>query len=238
MKRSLVLAALFGGGIYTTAFGQVFNIIGVSIPVWSNDAPSHATAVSVFSVSAPPFPFNDSLGIGYLINPVVNSGLGSDEFSLHDHQYVAARVPDPARAVITYVFDQPVAVDQLEVIQHSNGITQFEAFVGNSLATLTSIGTAFGTHGDVTSSTRGLFSEFEQDLFDFDNTVTGSVLQLVVTRTSLDDGWANYRIYPRDENGIRYLGATTATTVPEPSEWAAIAGAGLTLFAVARRSRR
>src|SRR5205085_1961331 len=47
----------------------------------------------------------------------------------------------------------------------------------------------------------------QYDLFKFNNTVAGSVLRLRITKTSLADGYGNYRIFPRDASGARYLGA-------------------------------
>src|SRR5205807_2688978 len=103
--------------------------IGISIPVNSNDGGSHASDQGIWSVSAPPFPFNDSLGIGYLINPLNQT----DEFSLHDHQYVALNVPDPTRAVITFHFASPTVVTGLDVIEHFNGVTELHGYAENSL---------------------------------------------------------------------------------------------------------
>ncbi|MBL9175005.1 MAG: thrombospondin type 3 repeat-containing protein, partial [Verrucomicrobiales bacterium] len=178
------------------------HVIRVSVPEDSSDAASHALIDEVWSVSAPPFPFVAESGIGYLISTTYPTQL-----AIHDHQYVAPNVPDPARAVITYVFDEPVTVDQVEVMQHGNGITQFEGLVGNSLASLTSIGTVIGSHGDVTGT--AVFTEGESDIFDFNNTTPGRVFRLVITKTSLEDGYASYRIFPRDAQGERFVGAAT-----------------------------
>ena len=117
-------------------------IQSVSVPVGSMDATSHPLDDNAWTVSAPPFPFDVQKGIGVLVNPLYLPG--SDNFALHDHQYLEAHVPDPTRAVVTFVFDQPVAVKRLELIQHANGITQIEGFVGDSVESLTSIGTVFG----------------------------------------------------------------------------------------------
>ena len=101
---------------------QAAVIKGVSIPVNSHDAGSYPRDSGVWSVSAPPYPLDTSTGIGYILNPSV-----ATSFSMHDHVYVGGNVPDPTRAVVTYEFNQEVAVDQLEVMQHRNGITRGRA---------------------------------------------------------------------------------------------------------------
>ena len=98
------------------------------------------------AVSAPPFPINISSGIGYLINP---SNL-TDEYSLHDHVYIAPYVPDPSRAVITFQFAVPTVVEEIEVVEHANGVTKLHGYAGDSLETLTDIGAVFGSLGDLT----------------------------------------------------------------------------------------
>jgi len=198
------IALALSSVLATVAFGQLHYITGVSIPEGSSDHPtSYPVIDNVWSVATPPFPFNDSSGIGWLINNV--NPLPDSTMTLVDHVYTAPNVPDPARAVITYTFDRPVVVDHLELIQHANGITQIEAFVGNSLESLTSIGTRFGNRGDVTG--QYAFSEGESDLFDFNNILVGRVLQLRIAKVSFDAGWANYRLFPRNAAGERYLGA-------------------------------
>jgi hypothetical protein len=53
-------------------------------------------------------------------------------------------------------------VDQIEIIQHQNGITKIEAFVGDSVGSLTSIGSIFGPDGDVTGSS--VFTETQSSV--------------------------------------------------------------------------
>src|SRR5262249_18038515 len=89
-------ATLPAGVSFSTGPIPLAQFAGISIPIGSNDGESHPVDDGVWSVSAPPFPINDALGIGYLINPSYNVGLGAAEFSLHDHQYVAPNVPDPS----------------------------------------------------------------------------------------------------------------------------------------------
>ena len=45
------------------------DFVSISIPVGSSDAGDHPLDDSVWSVTASAFPINDTLGIGYLVNP-------------------------------------------------------------------------------------------------------------------------------------------------------------------------
>jgi hypothetical protein len=139
-----------------------------------------------------------NIGIGFLINPAFSLG---ETLTLHDHVYVAPQIPDPTRAVVTYQFDEPVVVDKIEVIQHTNGITQIEGFVGDALESLTSIGAVFGPSGDITGSF--VFLEGQSYVFDFNSTQAGRFFQLVIRKTSLSDGYGSYRAYPLDSDGNR-----------------------------------
>src|SRR5260370_40064760 len=137
-------------------------MVVVSIPVNSMDGACHPVSDNVWSVSAPPFPLTVNLGIGFLVNPAFAL---PEAFTLHDHVYVASNIPDPTRAVVTYLFDQRVVVDKIKVIQHTNGITRIEGFVGDTPGSLTSIGAVFGPSGDVTGGF--VFTEGQPYLFDF-----------------------------------------------------------------------
>jgi hypothetical protein len=100
-------------------------------------------------------PVDFSVGIGKIVDPVIARGpyappMWHGDYALHSHVYVAPYVPDPAVAWVLYKYDAPIVVDRLNVIQHSNGVTQIEGFAGDSLASLTSIGSVFGPLGDVT----------------------------------------------------------------------------------------
>jgi cysteine-rich repeat protein len=175
-------------------------IISVSIPKNSVDEASHPFNDDVWISNFYYSELDTSLGIGNIIREAVTL----DTLTLFDHIYVSSNVPDPARAVVTFRFEEPQIVDQIEIIQHANGVTQIEGFAGNSYADFTSIGSVFGPLGDVTGS--NVFTEGESYVFDFDNSIAGTIFQFVIRKTSLSDGYALYRAFPRDSNGIRYLG--------------------------------
>lgn len=181
----------------------------------------------VFSVYAPPYPLDISSGAGLLINPALSY------FGLHSHLYDSPYVP--TNAVVSFSFSEPAIVDSLEIIQHGNGITRIEGFVGDSPATMTSIGNVFGTQGDVTGWM--YFPEKFRDVFDFNNTTAGSYYKFVITKTSLDWGYSSYNITPLDSLNAAFGPALTAPSgVPEPST--AVPIAGLVLGVCFRRTRQ
>jgi len=196
-------------------------ITGISIPVNSMDASCHPLDEGVWAVSAPPYPLDTGTGIGRIIDPT--SGW---KFSLHDHQYVAPHVPDPSRCVLTYGFDEPAVVDQIELVEHSNGITQIEGYVGDSPDSLVSIGSIFGSLGDVTGWR--VFYDGQVNLFDFDNTAAGRYFQIVIRKTSEPAGYACFQVYPRDAAGARFQ------PIPEPASLALLT---LGVLAILRRRR-
>ena len=172
-------------------WAQGAQIVGLGIPTDSMDAGCHPVTDDVWDIQGPPV--NINLGIGYLINPSFSPTPA--DFTLHDHVYGTPYVPDPTRAIVTYTFDQPVYVQGIEIIQHSNGITQIEGRAGDSLATFSSLGAVFGPRGDITGS--NVIPEGESNYFDFGNsTVGGTYFQFVVRKTSKNDGWASYRAFP------------------------------------------
>ncbi len=185
-------------------------ITGVSIPTDSMDAACRPRNEGVWSISSPPYPLNVNSGIGYLINPTLPS---PSDFVLHDHVYDSSYVPDPLRAVVTYSFNVAAAVDQIHIVQHGNGIQEIQAFVGDSLGSLTSIGSV-----DIGG---GSYPELSTSVFDFDNTTEGRYFRFVVRRTPHPDGWASYRAYLADSDGAHFQ------PIPEPATLSLLALGGL-----------
>lgn len=169
--------------IFSFTVLEAASIIGVSLPVNSMDATCTPLDSGVWNSE----PLNINNGIGYWVNPSLSGG-----FVMHDHVYVSSYAPDPTRSVITYKFDTAVVVSQVQIYQHTRGISQIEGKVGNSLASLTSIGSTFSNRGDVTGWT--VFSEWESTTFSFaSNTLAGTYFQMVVKKTTWTDGYAAYR---------------------------------------------
>ena len=204
-------------------------IVAISIPVNSSDGTSHPLSDNVWTVSVPPAPFDVATGIGFLINPtfaVPGSPINPNDITLHDHHYLSDNVPDPTRAVVTFKFNTPTIVKGIEIIQHQNGISQLEGFAGNDPNNLTSLGSIFGPDGDVTGFS--VFTEFSSQVFDFGNTTSsGTYFQLMVRKTPHPSGWASYRIFPLDVNGVRIAPAI----VPVPAAFlllgSALGGLGM-----------
>ena len=88
------------------------SITEISIPTNSQDGACSPVNDSVWAVTAPPYPFRNDLGIGWLVNPDSSTTHG---FTLHDHVYLSNNVPDPVRQTVTYRFDSPTTVADLEV---------------------------------------------------------------------------------------------------------------------------
>ncbi len=178
-----VLVAWILGG---SAAGQ--GLVGLSIPEGSMDSSCEPRDSWVWSVAGAPPP-ND-IGIGYLVNPDPFAGA----FVLHDHVYDEDHVPDPARAVVTFEFGSPVRLEAIDVVQHTNGLTLLEAFVGDDLQSLASIASVFGPFGDVTGW--HVFAEYDLQRFEFPPAAAGRFLVVVIRKTSLHDGYASYRMFP------------------------------------------
>jgi len=237
MKR-LVLCTAVVAVLITVQRTEASAIVDVSIPDNSQNDVCHPWVDDVWGVSAPPYPLNVNSGIGYIINPDDSfvPPMVAEDFSMHEHDFggqsrimIADHTPDPARAVVTYTFDSPTIVDQLEIIQHTNGISQVEGFVGDSVDSLTSIGPGpvFGPYDDVTGPYS--FTETQSYVFDFNNGLApGKVFQFVIRKISHPTGYAAYRAYPRNADGVRYAAATAA--VPEPASlivWSLLGAIGI-----------
>lgn len=210
LARAIVLAPLA-----LVANTQAQTVIGLDVsPVtgWSDTC--RVGASDVTSVSAPPYPLNISVGIGYLINPEPPTA-----FVLLGSQM----------ATVTYHFDSPTVVDQLEIIQHLNGVSKVHGFVGDDLGSLISIGDIYSDAGDVNAPAG--FTEYQSTVFDFNNTTSGRYFRFVTTELVNPAAWATYGAFPRNDDGMRIEGAV----VPEPHESAMIVGFGLVALAVWRR---
>ena len=222
MKKTLLLPVM------VLCFGITARaaIDSISLPADSQDGSCAPRDQNVWSASAPFYPYNSNIGIGHIIS---DPGVGWGGFVMHDHQYDAANVPDPAREVVTYHFDQSTVVSQLEVIQHANGVSRIEGFVGDSVDSLVSIGNVFGPSGDITGS--GVFSDGTSQVFDFNNAVAGTWFRFVVTKTPLDNGFALYRAYPRDAAGQRIPGSLPGRSI-SVADIAVQENAGVATFTV------
>lgn len=191
------------------------SIVDISIPVGSQNYACRPSYDNVWEVSAPPCPFNVNSGIGIIVNPTVQGGNDNHDFALHQNDgiqpsplYIAPYTPDPNTAIVTYRFDQPTIVTAIDVVQHVNGITQVEGFLGNSLDAMVSLGSVFGPSGDVTDNFVVPYDGTVQR-FSFNNIRTsGTIFQLVVRKTCSSLAFATYRIYPADQNGNRIPTAT------------------------------
>jgi hypothetical protein len=189
-------------------------------------------------------PLDYSVGIGKILDPVIQRGpypypMWHGDYALHSHAYVAPYVPDPAVAWVLYQFDVPIVVNRLNMIEHSNGVTQVEGFAGNSPGSLASIGSVFGPLGDVTGNGEPCFDgvlragcafyEGQPYSFEFNNTtVSGTYFMFVVRKTSLSDGFALYR------GGPDFPLESVVLPTPEPATML-LSGAALALLLVFRR---
>ncbi len=132
-------------------------------------------------------PFDYS-GIGNIINPSVaapGSGANASDFTLHQ----TVGVVDITDVVVTYEYDTAVQIDAFDIVQHHNGVKTLELFIGNSLASMTSMGSV---------SVPANAIEFAVNRFDFDAPMTGRFVQLRLIEPELpgQGGWAMYRAYP------------------------------------------
>ena len=196
LSRAFVIVVLASLGSHALAQGTFIETI--SVPPGSQDSFCTVNTDNTPLVTVPPYPFNTGLGIGYIVNP--NLPAGVTDFVLHDHVYLAPNIPDPARAQVRYEFNTAVVVTGVLIMQHANGISRVEGFAGNSSSSLTSAGSVFGTLGDVTGAQ--VFVDFMLDTFTFTNPVAGKIFDVVIRKTSLGNGWANFRIVPLGPNGL------------------------------------
>jgi hypothetical protein len=144
------------------------------------------------SVQTPEGKIDTTKGIGAIVSPLP---ISTTKFTLHDHRYKMAHIPDKYRSIVNYEFSQPVKIDQILVVQHTNGITCLEGFVGDDINNLQSVGTIWGPTGDALGGC--VFPEGSLQLFDhFPNPKKGKFLRLRIKKTSLTNGYALYKIIP------------------------------------------
>ena len=197
-------------------------VVSLAVPRESQDVGNndgYASRDEIWSVSAPPFPFDTSSGVGHLIdtsaailavdtNPLTRFGV------LHSHVYASPYVPVTS-ATVTYGFDSPTRVNGLEIVQHMNGVTRVEGFIGNSLSAMVSIGNVFGPNGDVRGA--GVFTEGESTMFGFSNATAALYFQFRITQTSLDYAYAVHRAFPIGQSSQRITGALSAVPEIDPA---------------------
>lgn len=163
------------------------------------------------------FPITDParIGIGYLVEPAPFV-FAPVPFSMHDHHYSSNNTPDAARANVTYRFTTPAIVRDLVVVQHTNGITEIEGAVSDTGApgSWQSIGIAKSrlVTDPATGATpvgANMFIEGSTDMFVFPNPAAAKAyLRITIHKTPLANGWATYRIYPRNDQHDPYTVAS------------------------------
>jgi len=208
-KRLFVASVVAAAALLATSLPAVAadtpSIVSVSAPPNSSDLYAWAFDSGIYSIT---FPIKDAehIGIGYIVEPEPFHHTWSPmmDFVMHDHMYVTPGVPDPKRANITYRFDAPAKISELLIVQHTNGIAQIEGFVGNDENSLQSIGLANSTLGANLPLKDGTFAEGYRDVFKFPRNGEGKVFRVVITKTPLPNGYAVYRVYPRNSDHRPY----------------------------------
>jgi hypothetical protein len=122
-------------------------------------------------------------------------------FALHDHQYTGPNVPNAGRAEVTYEFSAATNVLDMLVVQHTNGITEIEGFMGDAApgGPWTSMGIA---KSRLVGSATGpnMFVEGARDVFQFPTPgAAKKVFKIIIRKTPLANGYAAYRLYPRNK---------------------------------------
>jgi hypothetical protein len=179
-------------------------VTGVQVPVDSSDGVSWSRNQNIWNTT---FPIRDvnQIGIGYIVEPEpFHRNWGPTDVVIHDHQYKAAQVPDPTRAIITYEFSEPAKISEMLVIQHTNGIAQIGGWIGNDRAHMHSLGIANSSLGSDLPPKNRTFVEGYRDVFKFERSGKGRVFAMTITKTTLPNGYALYRAYPRNENHKPY----------------------------------
>ncbi len=182
-------------------------IVTVQMPVDAADGPSWPRNQNCWRADFPIHNTNQ-IGIGYIIEPpgFDPDALIREPFAMHDHHYQASQVPDPTRALVTFSFDKPAEISGVKIIQHTNGVSQIEGFIGQSADSLISMGIAESAFGDVPQGNLR-FPEGYVDTFHFRQRATGKVFRFIIRKTSLSNGYAIHKAYPVDRSGQTYAPA-------------------------------
>ncbi|MBR0748762.1 hypothetical protein JQ582_33010 [Bradyrhizobium japonicum] len=173
-------------------------IVGVSVPANSSDAQSWPVNQKVWTAT---FPIRDAnqIGIGYMVEPEpFYKNWTPSDFVMHDHVYTAPGTPDANRAFVTFSFNKPARIAEVLIVQHANGVAEIEGFVGDNQANLRSIGRAHTSFGANLPLQPSMFRDGYRDLFKFPTTGEGKMFRVVITRTTLGNGYAFFRLYPRN----------------------------------------
>jgi hypothetical protein len=117
------------------------------------------------------------------------NNIGNTAFCAHDHVYTTAYKPVQSRAHLTFTYENAVSVTSIRIRQHANGINCLRAELdGKNAGEICPWGkkrggSQYGEHQ------QGVFSGFSQ-------AVSGRVLKLFISDTSLQNGYAVYAIVP------------------------------------------
>lgn len=124
-------------------------------------------------------------------------------FSLHVRSQYNDYRPDPEHTTVTYIFEGPVEIADLEAIVHTNGITEIEGFSGDQVETLESIGRA---QGSAAGRDRPYTKDRSTEVFTFDpdKRRPGRVFRFVVRESVQAHSFANYQAFPRARDGRRF----------------------------------
>jgi hypothetical protein len=88
--------------------------------------------------------------------------------------------------------------------RHTNGIAHVEGFIGYDEKNLKSIRFANSTLGATLPLRENTLAEGYRDVFKFERAEEGKVFRVVITKTSLPNRYAVYRIYPRNSDHRPY----------------------------------
>ena len=124
--------------------------------------------------------------------------------------------PRPDIARVTYHFDLPVEVAEIEMLVHPDGIIRIEGFVGDAPDELTSIGeaTVTGAARNQTFATERSSHIFR---FDPDRVWPGTTFRFVVRETVKSDRYGNYQAIPRTADHLRIQSKQRMENAP--SHW-------------------